>query len=45
MNDMQNTIIKSDNVICACNFVFAIERLLPNSFSEDSEYKYMRQKT
>ena len=45
MNDMQNTIIKSDNVICACNFVFAIERLLPNSFSEDPEYKYMRQKT
>ena len=32
MNDKDNTIIKSKNVICAGNFICAIERLLPHSF-------------
>eukprot|EP00828_Plagiopyla_frontata_P015390 TRINITY_DN1997_c0_g1_i7.p1 TRINITY_DN1997_c0_g1~~TRINITY_DN1997_c0_g1_i7.p1 ORF type:complete len:321 (-),score=58.73 TRINITY_DN1997_c0_g1_i7:55-1017(-) len=45
MNDKDNTIIKSKNVICAGNFICAIERLLPHSFQEDPEYKYMREKT
>jgi len=45
MDNKENTVIKAKNVICACNFINAAEKLLPPSFSENPEYKYFREKT
>ena len=45
MDDREDTIIKANNVIGACNYYSLIEKCLPKSFSQNPEYLYLKEHT